>query len=284
MVVSAARKAVLAASALAFVLPVAGQRIGDLRPPRYRVSPGRVSRAPLADFAADKETAAACRDLLHDGTMEAAARKLEKVHREHPGDLAAFAGWAQTHSNALAAEAARWQGDTSQEGRFKLAVLLFYQWSALARPAVGRSSDYDGLRRPVTMLSDLWRRQRVPLAGMMLLEIAEIAGGEVKVDRVAIRDDLVHALAGEEAYQQYKKAAKDGWRGAVPAAAETAAANRGPLQGVLKELRIVASGRWRQATNVGGKLVWGPWHDGGPDKAREADYVGRWVAALKAAS
>jgi hypothetical protein len=270
-------------------IPTAGsiaRQARQARPtPVHPIILGRVSSAPLEYFC-DAKMSAACGQLLLRKVSEVAAA-FDAAYRSHPDDLAVFVGWAQSHPQAVNAEIERVQPLQSWRAKFKLGVLLYYRWAAQERRA-GKPIDSSGLERAVGLMSQVWQLQREPLAGLMLLDMAEASGVQdkrpVKWPAQEIREELVHQLAGEKAYRRFVEAGKSGWGGDPPPPSATVAANRRPLQGVLIELWYSLGGRIRIDALKNGKFVLGDWQYRRPENRREMEYIDQWIKALKAAS
>jgi len=247
---------------------------GPIYPLRY----GRVRYCPLADLAADR-LRPAC-DLLVDRRIAEAAPAFAKATKADPSDLVAFVGNAQCDPAGRDAAIRQLTGDTSDRARqFKLAVLLFYRWAS--QPSI---LPYDDLQRAETLAQAAWRESHSVIAGLLLLEINQIRNPIPHAGEREIRNTMIRDLAGPEAYRRFVEAGKSGWGGDPPPPSATVAANRRPLQGVLKDLWSDLNRRYRYGKQVNGKTVWGDWTKISPENRREIKYIERWIEALKAAS
>jgi len=246
--------------------------------PFYSLHYGRLQQCPLADLAADR-LRPAC-DLLSHLRIAEAAPAFAKATKADPSDLVAFVGNAQCDPAGRDAAIRQLTGDASDPARqFKLAVLLFYRWAFQPR-----ALPKDDLQRAETSAEAAWRESHSVIAGLLLLEINEMGHAIPPAGVREIRNTMIRDLAGPEAYRRFVEAGKSGWGGDPPPPSATVAANRRPLQGVLKDLWSSLSVQYRTGALKNGKIVWGDWHYPSPEKQREMKYIERWIEALKAAS
>ncbi len=274
------KRSLIAAAVVAVLAAVTwGQNVprGAGRP-IYPLDYGQVQDCPLTDLAADR-LRPAC-DLLFHRRIAEAAPAFAKATKADPADLVAFVGNAQCDPAGRDAAIRQLTGDTSDRARqFKLAVLLFYRWAS--QPSI---LPYDDLQRAETLAQAAWRESHSAISGLLLLEINQIRNPIPPAGVREIRNTMIRDLAGPEAYRRFVEAGKSGWGGDPPPPSATVAANRRPLQGVLKDLWSSLSAKYRTGVQKNGKIVWGDWHYPSPENQREIKYIERWIEALKAAS
>ena len=258
-----------------------------------RIPSGRILRVPvgelgegggqifLSDFASPDQLRGLL--LLKEGKQKEAATLFEEdMHADKTG--VAAVGLAQ------ATPPSQWPGQIkellNQVGRtkndirlqYRLGILMYYD--AIA-PGV-QSTDFAKFDQAAELMSDLWHRTRDPFAGLTLAQMAHYTHpGWKGPNQKAILEELVGVIGGTPASVAFANARRLHFNIAPPPARAVVEEKRYALSGLLIGLWASAGSTFAHLEKRGGKQVWidnlGP-----PDRAREVNYLDRWIKTLRA--
>jgi hypothetical protein len=241
--------------------------------------PGTIYEARLADFAPERLWYA-CYLLRHDH-IALAAPLFQKDLTDHPNDLVAFIGLAQSRSDLwpgwivkLKQQLQAHPQDT--EIQFKLGLLLWYQQTS----AVGGNQDTAALDDAQHLLTNAWETSKQPVVGMAMADMA-YRTTTARSMSYTIPMTLLKQLAGPTAYHLFEKTRSNGWYGNPPAIRDVPKKNILPLDGVLYTLWALRRSTVGQNAIVNGKL--GPilWRPLSAEDQRAAEYFHKWLGATE---
>lgn len=232
----------LALSLALFILVNVTMPPAQAVPPRANrpIFYGWVNWAKLSDFA-PVQLHQSC-SLLMNKHLAEAIPGFEQELSQHPNDLAAYVGLAQAKpemrtSQVQLLERQAKQGNENASAKLKLGVVLYYQWCQQVS-AVDNRTD---LSRAQQFIHEAWKESKLPIAGMMLDEVAPLGGTLYTAKHhditKGISDELIKELGGRSVYGMYQQAKQAGWTALPPSVKSVAPANLRPLRGVIRNLR-----------------------------------------------
>lgn len=201
---------------------------------------GWINWAKLSDFA-PIHLQQSC-SLLMNKHLAEAIPGFEQEVAQHPNDLAAYVGLAQAKPEMRAHQVQLLEKQIKQDtknanAKFKLGVVLYYQWCQQVS-AVDNRTD---LSRAQQFIHEAWKESKLPIAAMMLDEVAPL-GGTLYIAKhhditKGISDELIKKLGGLKVYAMYQQAKQADWTAPLPPVKSVAPANLRPLRGVIRNLR-----------------------------------------------
>jgi len=232
----------LALSLALFILVNVTMLPAQAIPPRANrpIFYGWVNWAKLSDFA-PVQLQQSC-NLLMNKHLAEAIPGFEQEASQHPNDLAAYVGLAQAKPEMRAnqvqlLERQVKQGNESASTKLKLGTVLYYQWCQ----QVSAIDDRTDLSRAQQFIYEAWKESKLPIAGMMLDEVAPLGGTLYTAKHhnitTGMDDELIKELGGPKVYAMYQQAKQAGWSAPIPPVKSVAPANLRPLRGIIRNLR-----------------------------------------------
>lgn len=232
----------LALSLVLFILVNVTMPPAQAVPPRANrpIFYGWVNWAKLSDFA-PVQLQQSC-NLLVNKHLAEAIPGFEQELSQHPNDLAAYVGLAQAKPEMRVGqlqllERQVRQGNENASAKLKLGVLLYYQWCQ----QVSAVDDRTELSRAQQFIYEAWKESKLPIAAMMLDEVAPLGGTLYTAKHhnltKGMNDELIKELGGPKVYAMYQQAKQADWTAPLPPVKSVAPANLRPLRGVIRNLR-----------------------------------------------